>query len=61
MKQTIDPAEFVKQASALIDLPIQPEHLPGVVENFDRIVQIAQLVQEFPLPETVEAAPTFQP
>lgn len=45
----------------LLDLQLKPEHQPGVVENFERIVPIAQLVNEFPLPETIEAAPVFEP
>lgn len=52
---------YVDQAASLIELPLRPEHRPGVVENFERIAQIAQLVTAFPLPEDVEAGPTFQP
>ena len=58
---SIDSTDFVNQAAALIDLPLQPEHQPGVVENFDRIAQIAQRVNQFPLPEAIEIAPIFQP
>jgi gamma-glutamylcyclotransferase (GGCT)/AIG2-like uncharacterized protein YtfP len=61
ISDSIDPAAFVPQAAALINLPLQPEHRAGVVENFARIVQIAQLVTQFPLPEAIEVAPTFQP
>lgn len=61
MSHPIDPAEFVKQAAALIDLPIPPEYEASVVENFARIISIAQLVNQFPLSEAVEVAPTFQP
>lgn len=52
---------YVDQAAALTKLPLSPEHRPGVVENFERIAQIAQLVTEFPLPEDVEAGPIFAP
>ncbi|TAG64994.1 MAG: DUF4089 domain-containing protein [Oscillatoriales cyanobacterium] len=36
--------EYVDRTSELIDLPLKPEHRPGVVVNFERIVQIARLV-----------------
>lgn len=52
---------YIHAAAALINLPIAPEHLPGVVANLERTKAIAQLVTEFPLPDTVEAAPTFEP
>jgi len=53
--------ELVDQMAALIELPIPPEYHAGVVENFDRIVAVAQLVTEFPLPEETEVAPVFEP
>ena len=53
--------EYVDRTSELINLPIKPEHRPGVVVNFERIAAIAQLVTEFPLPPEIEAAPVFQP
>ncbi|MCC3418447.1 MAG: DUF4089 domain-containing protein [Microcoleus sp. PH2017_29_MFU_D_A] len=53
--------EYVDRTSELIDLPLKPEHRPGVVVNFERIVQIARLVTEFPLPPEIEAAPVFEP
>ncbi|MGL5059836.1 MAG: DUF4089 domain-containing protein [Microcoleus sp.] len=53
--------EYVDRTAELIDLPLNPEHRPGVVVNFERIVAIARLVNEFPLPPEVEAAPVFEP
>lgn len=53
--------EYVNLMAKLIDLPLAPEHHPGVVENLSKIAAIAQLVNEFPLPEEIEAAPVFQP
>ncbi len=61
MTNQIDSAECVDRIAALIGLPISPEHHPGVVTNFERIQAIAQLVMEFSLPETIEAAPVFEP
>lgn len=54
-------AEYVNQVALLLDLPLKEEHRPGVIDNFARIGAIAQLVNEFPLPDIVEAAPTFEP
>lgn len=52
---------FVEQMAALINLPILPADRAGVIANFERIVRVAQLVNEFPLSETVEVAPYFEP
>jgi hypothetical protein len=56
-----DFGQFVDLMAAVVDLPIPPEYRQGVVENFERISTVAQLVLEFPLPEDVEAAPVFEP
>ncbi|MCY7274842.1 MAG: DUF4089 domain-containing protein [Phormidesmis sp. CAN_BIN44] len=61
MTDQIDSAECVDQIAALIGLPLNPEHRPGVVTNFERIQAITQLVMEFPLPDTIAAAPVFEP
>jgi len=53
--------EYVDRTAELINLPLDPEHRPGVVVNFERIVAIAQLVTEFPLPPEIEAAAVFEP
>jgi hypothetical protein len=60
-EKPIEVAEFVDQTAAVIGLPLQAEHRPAVIDNFSRIVAIAQLVTEFSLPEEVEAAPIFEP
>jgi len=57
----LDFGTLVDQMAGLMELPLQPEHRPGVVDNFARIQAIAQLVMEFPLPEEIEAAPVFEP
>lgn len=57
----LDPAVLVDQLAALVSLPLQSEHRSGVVDNFARIITIAQLVNEFPLPDDIEIAPTFEP
>jgi hypothetical protein len=56
-----DAEAYVDAAAALIGLPIDPAHRPGVVLNLDRIAQMAVLVMEFPLPDESEPAPVFRP
>ncbi|WP_088242993.1 DUF4089 domain-containing protein [Calothrix rhizosoleniae] len=56
-----DTTTYVKQMALLLDLQLPDEYIDGVVENFDRIRVIAQIVNEFPLAEEVEAAPVFEP
>ena len=53
--------EYVEQTSVIIDLPIDPEFMPGVVDNLTTIAEIATLFTEFELPENLEAAPIFKP
>lgn len=60
-KKALDIAEYVEQMALLLDLQLKPEYRPGVVENFGRITAIAQLVNEFPLPDNIEAAAIFEP
>lgn len=54
-------AELVDQMANFLDLLIDPAYRPGVIANLERTATIAQLVMQFPLPDSVEAAPTFQP
>ena len=60
-KTTLDPAAYVAQMAAVMELPLAPDHESGVVENFTRLLAIAQLVNEFPLPAEIAVAPVFQP
>lgn len=56
-----DVAKWVDQMFLLLDLPLDPAHRSGVIENWIRIQAFAQPVLEFPLPEEIEAATIFQP
>ena len=56
-----DPAAYVDQAAALLDLPLTPAHRPGVIENMARLAALAALVTSFALPEEVEPGPVFRP
>ncbi|MEH2339121.1 DUF4089 domain-containing protein [Nostoc sp.] len=53
--------EYVDQMALLLDLQLRDEYRDGVVANFERIRAIANLVNEFPLAEEIEAAPIFEP
>jgi hypothetical protein len=59
--QDINVSNYVEQMALLLDLPIKDEYRDEVIANFERIKAIAQLVNSFPLPEEIEAAPVFQP
>ena len=53
--------EYVLATAKLLDLTIDPQYLPKVVENWAAITKIASLVTEFKLPEELESAAIFQP
>ena len=57
----INIVEYVDQMACLLDLQLDPEHRTAVIENFTTIKAIAQLVNEFPLPNHIEASPIFEP
>ncbi|OKH29273.1 DUF4089 domain-containing protein [Chroogloeocystis siderophila] len=58
--EKFDVAEYVDRTAAILDLDINPEYRENVIANFEKIHAIAQLVNEFPIPD-VEALPTFEP
>ncbi|MBR8835767.1 MAG: DUF4089 domain-containing protein [Stigonema ocellatum SAG 48.90 = DSM 106950] len=55
-----DVGGYVDMMVLLLDLPLRDEYRDGVVANFERIQAIAQLVNEFPLPDNMEAASVFE-
>jgi hypothetical protein len=59
--QEFDVAEYVDMMALLMDLQLPDEYRDGVVANFEKIQAIAQLVNEFPLPDNIEVAPVFEP
>lgn len=61
LNQTFDAAVYVQSAAQLLQLSIPPEQMASVVENFERVYAIAQPVLDFPLPDTLESAPRFEP
>lgn len=61
MEKKFAVAEYVDRMALLLDLQIDPEYRLEVVDNFARIMAQAQLVNEFSLPDEIEAAPVFEP
>jgi hypothetical protein len=59
--QPFDVAAYVDAAAALIGLPLDPAHRPGVILNVERIAEMAAFVMAFPLPDDIEPAPVFLP
>jgi hypothetical protein len=52
---------YALAAAAEIELPIAEEYLSAVEQDFDRIRVIARFLMEFPLDQTIEVGPVFQP
>lgn len=52
---------FIDRTAALLGLPLDPAHKPGVAANLARTAAIAKLVTEFPLPDDVEPGPVWRP
>lgn len=53
-------AEYVDQMAVILDLQLNSEDRTGVIE-FATLKAIASMVNEFPLPDQIEVAPTFEP
>jgi hypothetical protein len=56
-----NPNSYVTQTAELLGLAIPPQQMASVVKNFEQIQAIAQPVLDFPLPDTLEVAPSFEP
>ncbi|MBZ8181499.1 MAG: DUF4089 domain-containing protein [Oscillatoria sp. PMC 1051.18] len=54
-------AEYVDLTAYLLELPLEPDHRKGAIDNLTQIAEIAKLVTEFPLSGKIEAAPEFKP
>jgi hypothetical protein len=54
-------ASYVRTAAARIGLPLDPAYFDAVTEDLERTAAAAKYLMEFPLPQTVEAAPVFEP
>lgn len=60
-KNAFDANAFLDAAAAAMNLSIDPEWRPAVLDNLTRSRQIAQAVLDFPLPDDIEAASIFKP
>ncbi|TAF07374.1 MAG: DUF4089 domain-containing protein [Nostocales cyanobacterium] len=61
INQEFNVIEYIQQMSLLLDLKLNDEYQDGVIANFTKIKSMAELVNQFPLPEKIEIAPTFDP
>jgi hypothetical protein len=52
---------FFAVASALLGLPIKPEHYDDALAAFRVLTTQAKLVTDFPLPNEIDAAARFTP
>lgn len=52
---------YVDAAAAALDVPLQPEHRPGVLRYFALAAEMADSVNQFPLTVQDEPAPAFVP
>lgn len=48
-------------ASQVLDLPVPDAYRAGVIANLERLLQLGELVMNFPLPDDIEVAPVFRP
>jgi Protein of unknown function (DUF4089) len=60
-EQPIDWSVSLDQMAIAVGLSITPTCRPGVLANLERTAAIAQRVMDFPLPTSIEIAPTFDP
>ena len=61
MKSMLIDEAAIRRAAELVDLPLSPEHVPGVIMYFRMIAEFAAVVNEFPLDENTEPASIFVP
>jgi len=52
---------YIVAAAAALELPIAPEHLPGVLLNFERLAGVAAAVNDFALGPADEPGPVWRP
>lgn len=56
-----EPQVYVRQMAQLLGLSLNQETEPGVIANITQLQTVAQKVLDFPLPDNLEAGPTFEP
>ena len=53
--------DYVDAAAQVIGLPIRPEDRAAVEADFGRLAEIAATYLDFPLNDTIQPAPVFEP
>lgn len=61
LSQEFNAMEYIQQTSKLLNMQIQDEYQNGVINNLQIIQQIAEMVNQFSLPEEIEISPVFEP
>lgn len=59
--QNTDIEIYVEHMAAMLGLPIPDDQMAGVVENVHQLKRVSEAVLEFPLPDTLEPLPRFEP
>jgi len=59
MSTAFDAETYAKAAAAVVGLPLDPRHLPGVAANLALAARMAKLVEAMPIGPADEAAPVF--
>jgi len=57
----MDVERYAEAAAQALNLPLAPEHRPGVLRYLQMVAQMAPRVMDFPLPPAVESANAFRP
>lgn len=57
----MDVERYAEAAAQALNLPLGPEHRPGVLRYLQMVAQMAPRVMDFPLPPAVESANAFRP
>jgi hypothetical protein len=57
----MDVERYAEAAAQALNLPLAPEHRPGVLRYLQMVTQLAPRVMDFPLPPAVESGNAFRP
>jgi hypothetical protein len=52
---------YIATAADALSLPLDPAWMPSIRANLDVTLKLAQMVDEFPLPDEAEPAPVYIP
>lgn len=57
----MDVERYADAAAQALNLPLAPEHRPGVLRYLQMVAQMAPRVMDFPLSAAVESGSAFRP